>query len=191
LLIVKELRNLLREPTMNRSIALLASLTLTLTQPPPSGAAADKKTLTLDGAKRVLAAAEAAARAGGANGVIAVVDDGGNLIALHRLDGTFPAGANVAIGKARTAAMFRKPTSFFEETIKNGRTAMLAVNDFTPLQGGVPIVVDGQVIGAVGVSGASSAAQDEQVALAGAKAVSDAASDAAPAAMTGDDDKPR
>lgn len=133
-----------------------------------------KPTLTLEGARQVLAACESEAKKNNAGGVIAVVDDGGNLIALHRLDGTFAAGANISIGKARTAAMFKKPTRAFEEIIRNGRTAMVALGDFTPLQGGVPIMVDGQVVGAVGVSGAASAEQDEEIALAGADSVSGA-----------------
>src|SRR5581483_3475043 len=103
-------------------------------------------------------------------GVIAVVDEGGNLMALERLDGTFAAGANISIGKARTAVLFKRPTKAFEDIIKNGRTAMVALPDayFTPLQGGVPITVDGQIVGGVGVSGASSAQQDEELAMAGA-----------------------
>lgn len=128
-------------------------------------------TLTLDGARAVLAAAEAQAAKGSNTGAIAVVDPAGNVLAVHRLDGTFPAASDVAIGKARTAARFRKPTKFFEETIAKGRTAMVAMNDFTPLQGGVLIMADGQVVGAVGVSGAASAAQDEEVATAGAAAI--------------------
>lgn len=130
----------------------------------------DRKGLTLEGARQVMAAALAEARRQQASGVVAVVDDGGHLIALERLDGTFAAGARISIGKARTAALFKRPTRFFEEVIKNGRTAMLAIEDFTPLQGGVPIVVDGDVIGAVGVSGAASAAQDEEIAAVGAAA---------------------
>ncbi|MGH7949707.1 MAG: GlcG/HbpS family heme-binding protein, partial [Candidatus Binataceae bacterium] len=116
---------------------------------------ADHKSLTLDGARKVAAAAESEARKDGKTAVIAIVDDGGNLIYLERLDGTFPAGAKVSIGKARTAALFRKPTSFFENVIHDGRTAMVAVEDFTPLQGGVPIEVGGAVVGAIGVSGAA------------------------------------
>ncbi len=133
----------------------------------------DKKTLTIDGAKKVIAASVASAKKNSApGGVIAVVDDGGNLMALERLDGTFAAGANISIGKARTAALFKRPTRVFEDIIKNGRTAMVALPDslFTPLQGGVPIVVDGQIVGGVGVSGASSAQQDEELAIAGANA---------------------
>ena len=137
----------------------------------------DKKSLTLEGARTVIAGAKLyAAKNSAPAGVIAVVDDGGNLVALERLDGTFSAGANISIGKAKTAVMFKKPTKFFEDVIKNGRTAMVALPDFTPLQGGVPIVADGQVIGGVGVSGAASAQQDEELAMAGAAALSESKS---------------
>ena len=132
----------------------------------------DKKTLSLEGAKKVIAAAVAEAkRLDAPGGVIAVVDDGGNLMALERLDNTFAAGANISIGKARTAVLFKKPTKVFEDIIKNGRTSMVALENFTPLQGGVPIILDGQVIGGVGVSGAASAQQDEELAIAGANAL--------------------
>lgn len=134
---------------------------------------AEKKSLTLDGARQVIAGAVTYAKTNHApGGVIAVVDDGGNLMALERLDGTFAAGASISIGKARTAALFKKPTKFFEDVINKGRTAMAAMHEnFTPLQGGVPIVIDGQIVGAVGVSGASSAQQDEELAMAGAAAI--------------------
>jgi glc operon protein GlcG len=131
-----------------------------------------KAGLTLDGAKRVIAAAVAEAKSKNApGGAIAVVDEGGNLIAVERLDNTFAAGANISIGKARTAVLFKRPTKFFEDIINKGRTAMATLNDFTPLQGGIPIIVDGQIIGAVGVSGAASAQQDEELAIAGASAL--------------------
>jgi len=129
---------------------------------------AEKKGLTLEGARQVIAAGVAYARTKAGTAVIAVVDEGGNLMALERLDNTFAAGANISIGKARTAVLFKRPTKFFEDIIKNGRTSMVALNDFTPLQGGVPITVDGQVVGGVGVSGAASAQEDEEVAMAGA-----------------------
>jgi glc operon protein GlcG len=126
----------------------------------------------LDLAKQVIAAAVAEARIKNApGGAIAVVDDGGNLIAVERLDNTFAAGANISVGKARTAALFRRPTKFFEDVINKGRTAMATLNDFTPLQGGSPIILDGHVIGAIGVSGAASAQQDEELAVAGANAL--------------------
>ena len=134
----------------------------------------EKKTLTLQGAEQVIAAAKAEAQKLQApGGVIAVVDDGGNLMALERLDGTFSAGANISIGKAKTAVMFKKPTRFFEELINSsgkGRTVMTALENFTPLIGGIPIVVDGQIVGGVGVSGAASADQDEKLAIAGSNA---------------------
>ena len=135
---------------------------------------AEKKTLTLSGAERVIAAARSQAQKLNAPGaVIAVVDDGGNLMALQRLDGTFAAGANISIGKARTAVLFKKPTRFFEELINSsgkGRTVMTALDGFTPLIGGIPIIVDDQIVGAVGVGGAASAQQDEELAIAGANA---------------------
>src|SRR5213594_3459203 len=102
----------------------------------------EKKGLTLNAAKQIIATAVGEARRLRAPGaVIAVVDDGGNLVALERLDGTFPAGASISIGKARTAATFKRPTKAFEDVIKNGRTAMVALSDFTPLQGGIPLMV--------------------------------------------------
>ncbi len=132
----------------------------------------EKKSLNLDSAKKAIAAAvEYAKKNNAPGGVIAVVDEGGNLMALERLDGTFAMGATISIGKARTAVLFKKPTRFFEELINKGRTAMTAVDGFTPLIGGIPIIIDDQVVGGVGVSGAASANQDEELALAGANAV--------------------
>jgi glc operon protein GlcG len=132
------------------------------------GHVAVKHSLTLDGAKAVADAAMKFAKDNGAAPSIAIVDDGGNLLYFARPENSFAAGANVSIGKARTSAIFKKPTKDFEDTINKGRFTMTALSDFTPLQGGVPIIHDGQVIGAVGVSGAKSAAQDEEVAKAGA-----------------------
>lgn len=133
---------------------------------------ADKRGLTIEGAKKVIAGAVAEAKKKNApGGVIAVVDDGGNLMALERMDHTFAAGANISIGKARTAALFKKPTKVFEDIVNKGRTTMVALNDFTPLQGGIPIEWEGKIVGAVGVSGAASAQQDEDLAIAGANAL--------------------
>ena len=133
---------------------------------------ATKHTLTLDGAKKAADAAVAYAKANGAPGsAIAVVDDGGHLLYFVRLDGTFTASPNISIGKAKTAALFKKPTKDFEDIINKGRFTMTALSDFTPLQGGVPIVHAGHVVGAIGVSGAKSAQQDEDIAKAGAAAI--------------------
>jgi glc operon protein GlcG len=126
-----------------------------------------KKVLTLGLAKRLVAAAEAEAKKRGATVVIAVVDDGGQLILLERLDDTQVASVEVAIGKARTAAIFRRPSKEFEDQVKNGRVAALALPGATPLQGGIPISVEGKVIGAIGASG-NSPQEDEEIALAGA-----------------------
>ncbi len=129
-----------------------------------------KKALTLDGAKKIAAAAEAEAKKKNAKVVIAVVDDGGSLILLERLDDTQVASVDVGIGKARTAAIFRRPSKVFEDQIREGRIAALALTGATPLQGGIPILFEGKVIGAIGVSG-ETPAQDEEIAIAGANAL--------------------
>jgi uncharacterized protein GlcG (DUF336 family)/mannose-6-phosphate isomerase-like protein (cupin superfamily) len=136
----------------------------------------DKRGLTLEGAKRVIAATVAeSTRVNAPGGSIAVADDGGNLLALERLDRTFAASANIATGKARTAALFKKPTKVFEDAIKSGRTSMVTLSgdlqNFTPLQGGIPLEWEGKVVGAIGVSGAASAQQDEDLAIVGAKSL--------------------
>ena len=155
--------------TISTLLALLAATSITA---PARAQIIEKKSLNLDGAKKAIATAVDYAKKNNApGGVIAVVDEGGNLMALERLDGTFAMGATISIGKARTAVLFKKPTRFFEELINKGRTAMTAVDGFTPLIGGIPIVIDGQVVGGIGVSGAASANQDEELALAGAAAV--------------------
>jgi glc operon protein GlcG len=134
----------------------------------------NQPTLSLDGAKSVAASAINHAKDQNApGGAIAIVDASGALLYLERLDGTFLNASEISIGKARTAALFGKPTRAFEEIVNKGRYAMLgvsAVAPFTPLQGGVPISVAGKVVGAVGVSGAASAAQDDEIASAGAAA---------------------
>ena len=127
--------------------------------------------MNLATAKKVVAAAVAEAAKKQAGGAIAVVDAGGQLVYFERLDETFPAGPMVSYGKARTAALFQKPTKVFEDAVKGGRVGFLAAPDMTPLQGGVPIVSGGRVIGAIGVSGAHSAQEDEELAIAGAAAV--------------------
>jgi glc operon protein GlcG len=130
-----------------------------------------KPVLTLAGARAVAGAAEAEAKRLNTTGAVAVVDDGGNLLYLVRIDKTFPAGAAVATDKARTAATFRMPTRNLEDAVKNGRTSLVAVSEMTPLAGGIPIVIDGQVVGAVGVSGAANAQQDEELAKVAAAAL--------------------
>ncbi len=128
---------------------------------------ADKKVLTLEGAKKVAAAAEAEAKKNNWNVVIAVVDDGGHLVYLQRIDGTQTGSIDVAIQKARTAQAFKRPTKVFEDAIAGGRNALLALHGALPLEGGLPIVVGGQLVGAIGVSGVKST-EDGQIAKAGA-----------------------
>jgi glc operon protein GlcG len=128
---------------------------------------AEKTALTLDGAKKIAAVAEARAKSENARVVIAVVDEGGSLLLLERLDDTQVASVNVGIDKARTAAIYRRPSKVFEDQVKNGRVSALALHGAVALQGGVPIIVEGKVIGAIGVSG-ESPQQDEDIAMAGA-----------------------
>ena len=126
-----------------------------------------KQVLTLDTAKKIAAVAEAEARKRGATVVIAVVDDGGYLLVLERLDDAQVASVDVGIAKAKTAAIFRRPSGVFEDQVKNGRIAALALPGAVALKGGVPIMIDGKVIGAVGVSG-NSPQEDEDIAKVGA-----------------------
>jgi len=129
---------------------------------------ANRPTLTLEGAKALASSAILYAREHQAPGAaVALVDAGGTLLYVERLDETFQNAANISIGKARTAVLFGKPTRVFEDLVNKGRYTMLALPEiaaFTPLMGGVPIELDGHIIGAIGVSGASSAAQDDEIA---------------------------
>ena len=137
------------------------------------------KDIALSDAKQVMAAATGHAQAVHApGGAIAIVDAGGSVVLLERLEGSFPAASDVSIGKARTAAAFRKPTRVFEDTVNGGRFTMIAVaqvTHFTPLQGGVPIVIGGEVVGAIGCSGAASAKQDDEIAQFAADAIAKSA----------------
>ena len=157
---------------MTSRLRAFAAVTLAAMLAAGSTQAGLKKTMDLELAKQVLAAAAAEAkRLGAPGGAIAIVDDGGHLVAFERLEGTFPAAAAVAIGKARTAATFQRPTAVFEEAIQSGRVSLTAIPDMVPLQGGVPVVIEGQVVGAIGVSGAASANQDTEIAEAAATGV--------------------
>jgi len=146
---------------------IVATLTLTISAEMAQAQLIEKTALTLDGAKKIAAVAEAKAKAEGARVVIAVVDEGGSLILLQRLDDTQVASVNVGIDKARTAAIYRRPSKVFEDQVKNGRVSALALHGAVALQGGVPIIVNGKVIGAIGVSG-ETPTQDEDIAIAGA-----------------------
>ncbi|MGC1303609.1 MAG: heme-binding protein [Caulobacteraceae bacterium] len=128
------------------------------------------KTLGLADAKAIAAAASAKAQAEGWTVVIAVLDAGGHLIYLERADGTQLASVTVAQEKGRTALMFKRPSKAFEDMVLGGRANMVAMPGATPIEGGLPLIVDGAVVGAIGVSGVMSS-QDGQVALAGAEAL--------------------
>lgn len=129
----------------------------------------ETKMLTLDGAKNIVAAAEAEAKKNNWNLAYAIVDAAGGLVLFHKGDGARPSNVDFAIAKARTAARYQRETRLLDSSVAAGRIQFLAT-DALPLEGGVPIMVDGQVIGAVGVSGATSA-QDAQVAKAGIAAL--------------------
>ncbi len=147
------------------ALALFASLSMNAT-----AQLADKKMMTLDAAKKIAAAAETEARKNNWNVVIAVVDDGGHLVYLQRIDGTQTGSIDVAIGKARTAAAFKRPTKVFDELAKTRPSITSISPDAVLLEGGVPIMVGGQMVGAVGVSGVTSP-QDAQIAEAGIAAL--------------------
>ncbi|MBK8361399.1 MAG: heme-binding protein [Comamonadaceae bacterium] len=157
---------------MNHGLSLLRQLlavTLTLLSlaasaqtPPPYGLS-----ISIEQAKKAMAAAEAEARKNNWQVVISIVDTGGHLVMLQRLDAQ-NASVDIATGKARTAVNFRRPTKALEDGLAANGSALriLAVPGITPLQGGLPIVVDGKIIGGIGVSGVL-ATQDEVVAKAG------------------------
>jgi glc operon protein GlcG len=145
-----------------------------------AGAAAEFSTvevpaLTYEGARRTAEAANAVAAERGVEPVIAVVDAGGDLIYLLRPDGAQVASTNVSVDKARTAAIYRRPSKDFEDQASGGRPSALHLARAVPLQGGMPIVHDGEVVGGIGVSGASSADEDQELAVIGATAAQDAA----------------
>lgn len=134
------------------------------------GQAVQKDVLTLDAARAVMAAAEAEARRNGWNVVIAIVDDGGHLVLLQRMDGTQTGSVDVGLQKARSAAAFRRPTRAFAEAVAGGNVTLLTLPGAIAIEGGVPLLRHGAVIGAIGISGVT-AQQDGIIAQAGAAAL--------------------
>jgi len=157
---------------MRRSVALaLALAALALPAQHASAQLAEKKVLTLAAAQKMVAAAQAEAERNHLAGVIAVVDDGGWPILLLRMDNAaYIASVELAPGKARTAALFKKPTEVLEQAINHGRFAGVTARDFIEMQGGLPIVVDDQVIGGIGAS-FDTPEHDVQIARAGLAAL--------------------
>jgi glc operon protein GlcG len=129
-----------------------------------------KPALTDEDVKNMAAAAEAHAAANHWNVTVAIFDDGGHLLNLHRMDGTAPSTVEMAIGKGRTAVLSRRETKVYEDVVKNGRTAFLSAPLVAMVEGGVPIVFEGEVVGSIGVSGVKSE-QDAAVARAGIAAL--------------------
>jgi uncharacterized protein GlcG (DUF336 family) len=160
-----------------RALSLVAAITVGAALVIALGAAgaeelATKRALTLEIAKQMSAAAEAEAVRNNWNVVIAIVDDGGRLMHLVRRDGTQYGSIEVAQDKARTAIAFRRPTKALEDAVAGGRNAILGLGGATPIEGGLPIIVAGEMVGAIGVSGVQSN-QDAQVAQAGISALAE------------------
>jgi glc operon protein GlcG len=145
-----------------RMLALAASFLLPLST---HAQLLDKKTLRLEAANKIIAGAIIEAKANNWSVDIAIVDEGGNLLSFQRMDGASIGAIDAAIGKARTSSLYRRPTKALEEAAKT-RPAIVTLPNSVQLQGGVPIVVNGQIVGAVGVGGVTSQ-QDEQIAEAG------------------------
>ena len=154
-------------PKVFLSFALLVSLMVGATV---SAQLMDKKALTLEGAKKIAAAAEAEAMKNNWRVVIAIVDDGGHLTYLQRIDETQTGSIDVAVQKARGAVAYKRPTKVFEEAVAGGRNVILNLPHSMPIEGGLPLVVDGKVIGGIGVSGVT-APQDGVITKAGADAL--------------------
>ena len=154
----------MRSPVILFAVLWLASTASTAQQLP------SRKTLTLDVARRIAAAAETEAKRNNWAVSVAVVDDAGHLMLFHRLDGAKLVATDIAIRKARTAVYFQGPTKSLEEEVAGGRTALLPIDGFMPLEGGIPLMVDGVLVGAIGVSGVTGS-QDAQCAQAGANAL--------------------
>jgi glc operon protein GlcG len=165
---------------MLRMLAIACALTLSVVpalaqqQPaaPTSPSPPYGPPITLDQAKRAMAAAELEAAKNSWQVAITILDSGGNPVMFHRIDNAQLSAASVSEGKARTALEFKRPSKALDDAIANGGAGLrlLALKDITPLEGGIPVIVDGKIIGAIGVSGALSS-QDAQVAQAGADAL--------------------
>ncbi len=166
---------MLKRPCLLAILAVLSCVTQARAQAPPPTPAPPPlpygAPISLDGAKKAAAAAvEEVKKIGAAPDAIAIVDHGGFLIYFERMDNTQLGSVEIAIDKARSAALFRRPSKVFEDALAAGRTAILALHGATPFEGGLPLVSGGKIVGAIGASGGT-AQQDGQVAKAGADTV--------------------
>jgi glc operon protein GlcG len=152
-------------------VVVASVLSAILYTSPATGELLTKKGISLEDAKKVAAGAAAEARKNKWYMAIAIIDEGGTLVYFERLDETQIASADIAIGKARTAVTYKRPTKALEDAINSGQNAILTFPNTLPREGGVPIVVDGKVMGGIGVSGGKSS-EDAQVAKAGIDAFS-------------------
>jgi uncharacterized protein GlcG (DUF336 family) len=154
-----------------RSVPVFSILLACLFASVAVGEPLQKKSVSLEDAKKAAAAAAAEAKKNKWNMAIAILDDGGNLVYFERIDETQIGSIDIAIGKARTAVAYKRPTKVLEDVLNSGQYAILSFPNTLPREGGLPILWDGKVIGSIGVSGGTSP-QDAQVAKAGVEALS-------------------
>jgi glc operon protein GlcG len=152
------------------STICLALFTIAFSSSRASAQFLEQKTLSLAAAKKIAAAAEAEAAKNKWTMAIAVLDDGGHLLYLERMDGTQIGSIEVAQGKARTAVHFKRPSKIFEDAIAANHLTLITIAGVTAIRGGLPVMVDGEAVGAIGVSGGDPQ-QDEQCAEAGLAAL--------------------
>lgn len=153
------------------TIAVAAAILGALVAPPASAQLVDRKALTLAMAKKLVAAAEDAASKGGNHVAIAVLDDGGHVVLMERMDGAVLVTGKFAVTKARTAVMYRAPSGVFAAALDKGHTAILGLPEVVPFGGGFPLVADGQLVGAIGCSGGKAPTDDATICQAGAAAL--------------------
>jgi glc operon protein GlcG len=154
----------------NSKLFILICLVIILSKLELEAQYLEKKTISLGLAKKIALVAEAEAIKNNWTMVITILDDGGNLVYLEKMDNTQNGSIEVAIQKARTSVFFKRPTKTFEDMVAGGRNAILGMSNVIPVEGGLPLMFDGQVIGAIGVSGAKSS-EDGIVAKAGADSI--------------------
>ena len=142
---------------LNREISFFVAVFIFISSIYANAQILTKKTIGLELAKKLAAVAEEQAINDNLTVVISIVDNGGNLIFLERMDGTQLGSIEVSIEKAKTELLFKRPTKVFQERIEQGANAMIGLRNALPLEGGLPFIVDGEIVGSIGVSGASSA----------------------------------